>query len=77
MLISVSIALPFFASCSESSSSHRIELRLFTVNRRFSLPSLATEIAPVSSETITINASLTSDMPKAARWRVPSVRLIS
>ena len=37
-------------------------------------PSTAREITPVSSETTTTAASVSSDRPTAARWRVPSVR---
>ena len=37
----------------------------------FSSPSLATEIFPVSSLTIMQSASVTWDMPSAARWRRP------
>ena len=36
-----------------------------------STPFLATEIEPVSSETTTTIASLSSVKPTAARWRVP------
>ena len=36
-----------------------------------SSPSLATDIFPVSSLTIIHNASVTCDIPSAARWRRP------
>ena len=38
-----------------------------------SSPNAATEIRPVSSETTTERQSVSSVMPIAARWRVPSV----
>src|SRR5262249_31763932 len=37
-------------------------------------PSTAIDTAPVSSDTTTTTASVSSDSPRAARWRVPSVR---
>src|SRR5262249_42420796 len=37
-------------------------------------PSTAIEMPPVSSETTTTTASVSSARPRAARWRVPSVR---
>ena len=40
------------------------------------MPRIATEIAPVSSETMTTTASEFSLMPMPARWRVPRSRLM-
>ncbi len=41
---------------------------------RFKVPFSTKEINPVSSDTMTVTASVPSVMPMAARWRVPSSR---
>ena len=43
---------------------------------RVSRPSLAIDMMPVSSDTISDTASVVSVMPMAARWRVPRSRLM-
>src|SRR5262252_4138914 len=66
------------ASLRQGSIACWIRLRNFGPSRfLFSLPSFANEITPVSSETTTTNASLSSVTPIAARWRVPSSREIN
>ena len=47
------------------------------VERWIMRPLCATEMVPVSSETTTATASLTSVMPSAARWRRPICRSVT
>ena len=61
-------------SSSPSSSLSSIFCRISGDRWRLSMPPMATEIAPVSSETTTSTLSAVSLMPTAARWRVPRSR---
>ena len=63
-----------FLSSSPSSSLSSIFCRISGDRWRLSMPPMATEVAPVSSETTTSTLSAVSLMPTAARWRVPRSR---
>ena len=58
-------------SCSGSSSFVKSRSSVCGARWRLSIPPVATEIVPVSSETMTTTASDTSLVPIPARWRVP------
>ena len=51
-----------------------IDRNVATLTARRRRPSIATEIAPVSSPTTTTTASASWLIPKAARWRLPRKR---
>ncbi|CAN4024103.1 YabP/YqfC family sporulation protein, partial [Dysosmobacter welbionis] len=71
--IRLNLGLSSPASCG-SNSFRRILASVSGLRCRLSIPPMATEMDPVSSETMTTTASAFSLMPIPARWRIPSSR---
>ena len=66
---------PFSPSAAGISSIRSSRSRVSGDRCRFSIPLTATEMEPVSSETMATTASEFSLTPMPARWRIPSSRL--